>query len=68
MYPAQGSSKLYVCILHVFVHSICMKVSALLLHQLDEPLLSRGGRIADCAVRHPGVKRSLSRYYLLSYL
>ena len=37
---------------------------AYLFHQYVKSLLSTDGRIADCTVRHPGVERPFSSFYL----
>ena len=55
---------------HIFILHVYRSVSfarmrrytqlAYLFHQCPTSLLSRDGRIADCAVRHPGVQRPFS--------
>ena len=40
--------------------SLARMQSAYLFHQYAKSLLSTDGRIADCTVRHPGVKRPFS--------
>ena len=60
---------------HIFLFHVYRSVSlarmrrytqlAYLFHQCATSLLSRDSRIADCTVRHPGVKRSFSSYLFM---
>ena len=62
---------------HIFLFHVYRSVSlgrmrrylqlAYLFHQCAKCLLSRDSRIADCAVRHPGVERPFSSIYILFF-
>ena len=62
----------HIFLLHVYtsVSLACMRrytQLAYLFHQCATSFLSRDGCIADCTVRHPGVQRPFSSFYMCGY-